>query len=260
MSARPSISNRPTIRRGLRRRSFWLSTVAIREAEPVAASPYGGDHCEESLVVREDVWLLVVGAQSDEESIRQRLLHLRNRADGTRVRIVTPRILCYWLRVWHPRQYRDWTVDARLVSGPDVLSRIDPPTRDSYVRSLLNITSLVLSFPSLDSVIMQRRPAWFAEETFHWYVLRGWYLKLHLETGNYSPQHEQNIAWIRRHYPEAVRELAEIRAAALAKDCRLEDLRFRGFRLLKETAVAVNRALTQESDGNIAARLAAASA
>jgi hypothetical protein len=88
-------------------------------------------------------------------------------------------------------------------------------------------------------------PRWFAGEAYRSMAERGWYLKLYLEKGVQTPQYGRTLREIHRHYPAAVKELAEIQTLAFTPGCNLPDLRLRAFRLLRETAFDVDQALTE---------------
>lgn len=214
----------------------------IRDFEQPSSDSISSD--EDSICIRESFCLFVPGSL-DMESLKKTLLRLRHRAQsGMRVQIATASILRYWLRVWNPRLYHDWIASGRSERGPNVLSHVQLPDQKAYTRSLLNLTSSILSFPHLEEVILQSQQAWFAGEAFRWLALRGWYLRLYLEKSIQWPMQRQTIDEIHRNYPNQVAELAAINKLAVTAGSALYDLRYRAFCLLKETAVAVSSALT----------------
>jgi hypothetical protein len=165
-----------------------------------------------------------------------------------RVRVATFRVLSYWLRIWNPYQYHDWVATGERIAGPDILERIEPAMDEAYIRSVLSTTGLVLAFPQYEIVVRQNQRAWFGGEAYRSMVLKGLYLRLYLERGIQRPLPWQRLREVRQHYPECLEKLAELQRNALAKEgCLLPDLRFRGFCLLKEIAVAVDCALTAAS-------------
>lgn len=222
----------------------------IRESE--LCGTVSNSRTEDAILVREN-YCLLVAAKLDLESLRENLLRLRKRAQsGMRVQIATLSVLAYWLRVWKPGLYHDWIADGQSESGPDILSRIEPPDKKTYSQQLLNLTNLILSFPQWEVVISQKHQAWFAGEAFRWMALRGWFLWLYLEKGIQWPLQRHMIDEIHRHYPHQMEELAAIAKLAMAPQGALAELRYRGFCLLKETAVAVSRALKAAPAAHIA--------
>ncbi len=217
-----------------------LEKWILRE-EPREWNGAGADG--ESVLCREEICLLVLGPERDDASVRRAIIRHRNNFPGKQVRVVTGRLLNYWLREWQPRQYYDWREYAELLNGPDVLAQIAPPEEKAHLTSLLNMTHQVLTFPQREDVLLQARREWFAAEAFRWMAIRGWYLRLYLETGFYSTAFEEVMEHAQHCYPDAFRELQSIRQAGSAGGAPMDELRFRAFRLLKETAEAVHRAL-----------------
>src|SRR5262249_49926998 len=70
---------------------------------------------EETVYCRQGVYLVVLGAARDEEQVRRAIIRHRNHFRATSLRVVTPRVLRYWMRAWQPRQYYDWREYAELV-------------------------------------------------------------------------------------------------------------------------------------------------
>ena len=219
----------------------WIAREAPDETAVAEAD-------EESVLRREETCLLVLGPKRDEEQIRRAIIRHRDRFSGRPLRVVTPRVLRYWMRVWQPRQYYDWKEYAEQLNGPDVLSRIAPPDEDAYRRGLLHLTHHVLSFPQREDLLVSARPEWFAGEAFRWMAIRGSYLRLYLEMGFHSTRTEEVMMMIARCYPDELHELEQIAEAAREGSLAEETLRFRGFRLLKNAAEAVNRALSDGRD------------
>jgi hypothetical protein len=222
----------------------------IKEVEEDSPTSNLGNENQESIMIRGNVCIVVPAEPFSEESVRETLLRLRPKllrlrdetAGGMQVWLATRRILRYWFRVSQPRQYHDW-IDARIVLGTHVLSGIERPCEEEYVRSLLNMTSLILAFPQWETVILPSEPAWFAGAAFRWQVLRGWFLRLYLETGLHWRTETETQPEIERRYPDLVREFDEIRKLAVTQGCAPADVRLRGYRLLKKTAVSVHRVL-----------------
>jgi hypothetical protein len=219
----------------------WIAREAPEETAATEAE-------EESVLRREETCLLVIDPKRDEEQVRHAIIRHRDRFSGRPLGVVTPRVLRYWMRVWQPRQYYDWKEYAERLNGPDVLSRIAPPDEDAYLRGLLHLTHHVLSFPQREDLLLSARPKWFAGEAFRWMAIRGWYLKLYLEMGFHSTKTEDVMMKIARCYPDELGELEQIAEAAREGSLAEETLRFQGFRLLKNTAEAANRALSKGAD------------
>ncbi len=223
----------------------------IAQVEETGATAEGGAGAEESVIVHHDFYLVVPGLDGKEDrnedreaALRQRLLQLREEAPkGKRVRFATRGLVQYWLRIWNPRQHQDWLTDSEIVLGKNVVREIGPPDEEAGIRSLLNSASLVLGFPQLEEVILQKRAAWFAGSAFHSMVERGCLLRMYLETGKQWLRHAHGLRAMRREHPAVEQELEEIRKLASAEGCDLVAIRLRAFRLLKENALAVRRAL-----------------
>lgn len=206
----------------------------------------GGDaKNEESELVHQDTCIIVLPAGLDEVILREKLLRLRqDRSPGQGLRIATRRMLLHWFHFSNPLQFQDWKVETKVVHGSDIVAALGPPDEEACGQNLLDFTSLVLESPYLEEIAAQHRPIWFAGAEFRAMVERGWYLKVYLENGAQRLRHADVLRQVRCRYSSLWQEFAQLQEAAATPCLDLDSLRFRAFCLLRETAVAANRAVT----------------
>ncbi len=129
---------------------------------------------------------------------------------------INPIIVCsstfkYMLLFYNPFIYTE-LIDKRSVPlGMDLLPDIQPPERYFLIKSLVEQTTNVLTFPQDQTLFSPINLNRFVENRLDDITNRFLFLKLYLEKGLIKPRYNECLAECRKHYPNYYKKISELK-------------------------------------------------
>jgi hypothetical protein len=159
--------------------------------------------------------------------------------------LVTRSIFDYMVKSYDPYLYTYLLAFRGVAYGDDVLADVPLPGMGFFIKSVLEQTARVLTFPQSREVILPQTPGWFSGPTFRSVVQRALFAKLYLEHRVIKPWHFELLEHCLEFYPRQCKEFDALReAAGYASASSLSE---RSFRLLKDLANDVHEGLADSS-------------
>ena len=159
--------------------------------------------------------------------------------------LVTRSVFDYMVKSYDPYLYTYLLAFRGVAYGDDVLADVPPPGMGLFIKSVLEQTARVLTFPQSREVILPQTPGWFSGPTFRSVVQRALFAKLYLEHRVIKPWHFELLEHCLEFYPRQCKEFDALReAAGYASASSLSE---RSFRLLKDLANDVHEGLADSS-------------
>jgi hypothetical protein len=121
--------------------------------------------------------------------------------------IVTASMFEYMLRYYEPFEYAHFIAHRKLLYGEDLLSSIQPPSRDSLVFHLLGRVPTLLTFPRSYAV----NSGSSSTRELECMVEQGLIVKLYLEKGIVKPWTKELLGECQKHYPEHCGKLLQLK-------------------------------------------------
>ena len=129
---------------------------------------------------------------------------------------INPIIVCsstfkYMLLFYNPFIYTELIGKRSVPLGMDLLQDIKPPERYFFIKSLVEQTTNVLTFPQDQTLFSPINLNRFVENKLDGITNRFLFLKLYLEKGLVKPWYNECLAECRKHYPYYYKKISELK-------------------------------------------------
>lgn len=134
-------------------------------------------------------------------------------------------------------------MDKRSVPlGTDLLLDIQPPNKYFFVKSLIEQTINVLTFPQRYKTIFPESPVWHLGKDLDDMLERSLFLKLYLEKGVIKPRYDEYITEYKEHYPDYYIRIRELKKHT--DNTGNGSLSIRWFRLFKDMTKDIHNSIS----------------